>query len=160
MSVGRVGTLTLQEMGRQEGSRGVRAGQTLLQKVSLELQGEQVSRRRQKHRNQAPGSWDTTHAPHVAGRHTALPHGADGARRPGPTELGIHMMGSTPHAGHQNTRSCAFKGAAQKLALLVLHRRNRTHGSARSSRKSRRGQSVRCGCESQRGGQHPVLARA
>lgn len=30
-------------MGRQEGSRGVRAGQTLLQKVSLELQGEQVS---------------------------------------------------------------------------------------------------------------------
>lgn len=107
-------------------------------------------------RPQAPG----THVPHVAGRHTALPHGADGARRPGPTELGIHVTGGTPHAGHQTTRSCAFKGAAQKLTLLVLHRRNHTHGSARSSRKSRRGQSVRCGCESQRGGQHPVLARA
>lgn len=42
-------------------------------------------------RPQAPG----TYAPHVAGRHTALPHGADGARRPGPTELGIHMMQHT-----------------------------------------------------------------
>lgn len=38
-------TLTLQEVGRQEGGRGVRAGQALLQEVSLQLQGEQVPRR-------------------------------------------------------------------------------------------------------------------
>lgn len=85
MSVGRVGTLTLQEVGRQEGSRGVRAGQTFLQKVSLKLQGKQVSRRRQKHRNQAPGSWDTrpprrrkTHSPAARSRRSqeAWPHRA------------------------------------------------------------------------------------
>lgn len=37
--------LTLQEVGCQEGGRGIRAGQTLLQEVPLKLQGKQVSRR-------------------------------------------------------------------------------------------------------------------
>lgn len=37
--------LTLQKVGCQKGRRGVCAGQTLLQEVSLELQGKQVSRR-------------------------------------------------------------------------------------------------------------------
>ena len=85
VSVGRLGTLTLQEVGCQEGSCGVRAGQTFLQKVSLKLQGKQVSRRRQKHTNQAQGSWDTrspycrkTHSPAALSRRcqAAWPHRA------------------------------------------------------------------------------------
>lgn len=41
----RLGTLTLQKVGCQKGRRGVRTGQTLLQEVSLKLQGKQVPRR-------------------------------------------------------------------------------------------------------------------
>lgn len=37
--------LTLQQVGCEEGRRGVRAGQALLQEVSLKLQGKQVPRR-------------------------------------------------------------------------------------------------------------------
>lgn len=37
--------LTLQQVGHEEGRRGVRAAQTLLQEVSLQLQGKQVPRR-------------------------------------------------------------------------------------------------------------------
>lgn len=99
MNVGHMGTLTLQEVGRQEGGRGVRAGQMLLQKVSLKLQGKQVSRRREKHRSQAQGPWDTR--PRV--EEDTQPGRTEQTvpRRPGPTALGIHTAGGTPHPGHQ-----------------------------------------------------------
>lgn len=150
MNVRRMGTLTLQEVGCQEGGRGVRAGQTLLQKVSLKLQGKQVARRREKHRSQAQGPWDTH--PHV--EEDTQPGCTEQTvpRQPGPTALSIHTAGGTPHPGAPTTRSHAFKGAAHRLVLPVLHRHNRTHSFVGSGRKSQQGQSIKCGCESQRDG--------
>lgn len=116
-------TLTLQEVGRQEGSRGVRAGQTLLQKVSLKLQGKQVSRREFQAQRSAPKLLNTLPTS-VSGGHTAPGHTrADGEQGQSQelsvsTRRAVHTPGG-PHAGHTIAQGARSPGATPSRGKLT-----------------------------------------
>lgn len=136
--------LTLQKVGCQQRRRGVRAGQTLLQEVSLKLQGKQVSRRELK-TPQASTPEALEHTPHasLAGEHRAPGKSSGQTRQSRREQTGAEAKQQEARAGSsaggvthsRRTRlpdTPRLQGGAHRFTLLLLYTQNCTLRKSRN----------------------------
>lgn len=116
--------LTLQKVGCQQRRRGVRAGQTLLQEVSLKLQGKQVSRRELK-TPQASTPKALEHTPMPPSQESTEPQERAEAKQ---QEARGRQLSGRGHAQQRHTppRHTTPSGGAHKFTLLLSYTQNCT----------------------------------